>query len=127
VKLISCSGDSNADACNAWTDPADSYGEFTAYDPAASISGYHYNCWGCFGDDSGADTYEISLKNGWVLEDYGKSVSVDPGEGSASGPSGFSQGATYWKPQVQWNVSPNDGIFYKINVYVKGPKGMPYK
>ncbi len=124
VKLVSCGTDSNKDVCNGWVDPDD--GAWFSSSCGHTYYGWHMNCWGCIGNDEDTDVFEITLKNGWFFQSVQTEVIVDPGEGYALGPSGFPQGGTYWKPQIQWNVTSGDDLCHGAYVYVTGPKGVPY-
>jgi hypothetical protein len=131
VKVISCSNDANFNGCN----DVGGQGEACVADTApfltesdSSISGRHYNCWGVFGDDAGTDTYQITLANGWVLEQLTFQKFVDAGEGWVKSPvSTFSAGASQWTANVEWNVSPNDDLRYEGMIFITGPKGVPHK
>lgn len=134
VKVVSCGKDGKTNFCN---------GQFfqiglpcgqglitdAAPTPAGvTFSGRHDNCWGAVGDDEGTDVFEISLRNGWVLHElsFEKSISGKD-EGTVTAPSGFVPGATSWKPEIKWSVSPADEIAYWAFVVIRGPKGVPHK
>lgn len=122
VKVISCGTDSNKDVCNGWVDPDD--GDWFSYTCGQTYSGFHLNCWGCIGDDLGTDKFEITLKNGWVIDGGQVHVIVDEGFAfRVEVPSGV----TSWKPSIQWNVTPNDDLCHGADVYISGPKGVPWK
>jgi hypothetical protein len=125
VKLIACGTDSNRDVCNEWADPDD--GLWFASICADTFYGFHLNVWGAIGDDVGTDKFEITLKNGWVIDGGKVYVYVDQGEGYTLGPGTVPVGVTSWKPSVQWNVSPNDDLCHGADVYISGPKGVPWK
>ncbi len=140
VHVVGCSNDGNENRCNGfdpggddfanvpWDDSLDIYSSHGhGFDPA--IAGYHWNCWGCVGNDSGIDKYQITLKNGWTLshmlleegDDFGSDYDVSP-------PSpGFPGGATSWTPQFSWMASPNDYAWYAVGIEVEGPCGTNYK
>jgi hypothetical protein len=122
VKLISCGDDSNADECNGHKDPDDS-SWFTAGSGDA-LSGFHMNVWGAIGDDTGTDSYQISLANGWEMVNF--YWDVDGDEVSATKPSGFKPTAN-WSPSTNWVVTPNDTLFYQGVITIHGPLGVPYK
>ena len=124
VKVIFCGTDGNTDSCNGQQDPDDEGG----FSPVASDSfdGWHFNTWGAIGDDTDTDKFQIALKNGWVMQSFAWDVSVDPGEGWANKPTGFSQSAN-WSPSVKWLVTPNDTVAYVGTVTIVGPVGVPYK
>jgi hypothetical protein len=123
VKVVSCGTDSNIDACNGQQDPDDDGFSAGGDD---SFNGWHYNVWGAIGDDSGTDTFQIALKNDWVMQSFGWSVNVDSGEGNAGKPGGFAQIAN-WQPSVGWWISPNDSLYYVGVVTMVGPAGVPHK
>jgi hypothetical protein len=131
VKVVSCSGDANFNGCNG----AGGKGDACVADSApflsesdASISGRHYNCWAAIGDDSGTDTYQVTLANGWALEELIFEKFVEAGEGWVKSPaSTFSAGATQWTAKVAWSVTPNDDLRYEALAFIRGPKGVPHK
>jgi hypothetical protein len=125
VKMVSCGDDSNKDVCQpGWVDPDD--GDWFSSSCGQTFYGFHLNCWGCVGDDAGTDKFEITLKNGWVIDGGKVYVNVDDGEGFA-----FRQevpsGVASWKPSIQWSVTPNDALCHGADVYISGPKGVPWK
>jgi hypothetical protein len=126
VQVVSCGTDGNRDQCNRWTDPDDESPGFLWLYSDSSIFGGHGNVWGAVGNDKGTDRYQIALENDWVLEAFHWRVSVDPGEGFAFEPSGFTKAPT-WSPSVTWNVSPDDRVFYAAVVTIAGPIGVPHK
>jgi hypothetical protein len=125
VKLVSCGTDANLDECNGKRDPDD--GNWFSWACAQTFYGFHLNCWGCIGDDLGTDKFEITVKNGWVIDGGKVYVHVDSGEGYTLGPGAVPSNVTSWKPSVQWNVSSNDDLCHGADVYISGPKGVPWK
>jgi hypothetical protein len=125
VKLISCGTDSNKDVCNGKSDPDD--GDWFSSSCGQTFYGFHYNVWGTIGDDLGTDQFEITLKNGWVIDGGKIHVFVDQGEGYTRGPGAVPSGVPTWKPSVQWNVTPDDSLCHGADVYTVGPKGVPWK
>lgn len=125
VKLISCGTDANLDECNGKRDPDD--GNWFSWSCAQTFYGFHYNVWGAIGDDLGTDKFEITVKNGWVIDGGKVYVHVDQGEGYTLGPGAVPSNVTSWKPSVSWNVSPNDDLCHGADVYIVGPKGVPWK
>ena len=125
VKLISCGTDSNKDVCNGWVDPDDD--AWFSWNCAQTFYGFHLNCWGCIGDDLGTDKFAITLKNGWVIDGGKVYVNVDQGEGYTLGPGAVPSGVTSWNPSIQWNVTSNDDLCHGADVYISGPKGVPWK
>jgi len=125
VKLVSCGNDSNKDVCNGVVDPND--GDWFSSSCGQTFYGFHLNCWGCIGDDFGTDKFEITVKNGWVIDGGKIHVNVASGEGYTLGPGAVPSNGTSWKPSVQWNVSSNDDLCHGADVYISGPKGVPWK
>jgi hypothetical protein len=121
VKVVSCGHDSNGDQCNGHKDPDDTW--FTAGSGDA-LSGFHMNVWAAIGDDTGTDSYQISLKNGWEMLNF--YWDVDGDEVSATKPAGF-QPVANWSPSTNWVVTPNDTLFYQGVITIVGPLGVPYK
>ncbi|MCI0408694.1 MAG: hypothetical protein L0191_09050 [Acidobacteria bacterium] len=127
VKIVSCSTDASDDACNNWIDPDSVWLAGWNCSATETFCGNHFNCTYC-GTDTGTDTFQITLKNGWVIEamSFSKDVTA-PGEASASGPSNVPNGATVWQPSVNWSVTGNDGVTYGAAVFITGPAGVPWK
>lgn len=130
VQVTHCSNDGNENVCNNKDGGGDSYyfSSATVNPSDTAIHGYHYNCWGCIGDDGGSDTYQITLLNGWKLSDI-LLCEHDPGsEGDVNGPSPeFPLGATSWAPKWSWDVTPNDHVSYAAAIEIEGDCGVPYK
>jgi hypothetical protein len=132
INLVNCSDDANENHCNGVDAGGDWY---VAPQPFSSgpgfeesIYGYHYNCWGCIGNDSGTDKYQVTLANGWtfsglLLEEH------DPGsEGDVNGPTpGFPSGASSWAPQWGWMATSDDYVWYAAAIEIEGDCGVPYK
>jgi hypothetical protein len=131
VKVVSCSGDANFNGCNAAGGKGDACVADTApflSESDNSISGRHYNCWAAIGDDSGTDTYQVTLLNDWALEELTFQKFVEAGEGWVKSPvSSFSAGATQWTAKIAWSVTPNDDLRYEALVFIRGPKGVPHQ
>lgn len=129
VTVASCATDSNCDQCNTHLDPddADQWCLVVIYGNT-SVQGSKHNNWAAIGDDSGSDTYQVSLKNGWICDHLGPLQGiVDPGEGWTKGPWLFASGASTCKVQIDWLVTPDDSLFYDLPIFVKGPKGTSWK
>jgi len=129
VKVVSCSNDANDNTCNDVDPGGDACLEslpFTSGQFDSSISGRHYNCWATVGDDSGTDTYQITLANGWTLEELTFHKFVEAGEGWVARPA-FSAGASQWTAKIKWSVTPNDDLRYEGLVFIRGPKDVPHK
>jgi hypothetical protein len=140
VEVVSCGDDGNENSCNSnvtegdacasqyfppWFVGLDREGRLLGPQGPAAV-GYHANCWGAVGDDSGTDTYRIALKNGWVLDRAQFLSSVPEGEGhtvppSGGLPAGFIAGASSWSPSIDWSVTPGDAVIYNLYVTIRGP------
>ena len=135
VQVISCGTGTSYDGCSGWYDPEDDlpFSWFPPYFGCAEVGlafcGQHYNLlWASYGTDTGVDKFQITLKNGWVLEfmDFTKWIS-DVGEASVTAPSGFTPGSTAWQPHVPWSATADDSLGYQGFVTIAGPKGVPWK
>jgi hypothetical protein len=97
--------------------------------PVNGYAGYHGSGWQLFtATDSGTDTFNISLKNGWV------------NAGGATFESASSDGSSYanlaapisnaplpnWSWQVNWNVDACGMVGYDGAINIMGPAGVPY-
>jgi hypothetical protein len=136
VDVVSCSLDANKNICNHVEDMnacAGGVSEWAWADPwlvgNSTFQGWHSNCWGAVGDDSGTDIYQITLKNGWVLEsfEFDKDVSGDDGDFVKAPSPDFPRGAATWKVSVKWLASSDDEVTYDGFVGISGPKGVPHK
>lgn len=91
--------------------------------------GFHGNCWGAVTDDGGADTYLIGpLKNGWTLASFTFHDSLPKNDScdDAVKPPGFQAGDGLWVPSISWCVTSGDSLFYRLWIYIVGPKGFPH-
>ena len=79
------------------------------------------------GDDAGTDTFHITLKNDWVLENFEFDVdkSGDDGDYVKAPIPAFPRGATKWSPSVKWLASADDEVTYEGQIMISGPKGVP--
>jgi hypothetical protein len=130
VKLIACGTDSNADYCNGWIDPDDGGAAFYLLgDPEfdlVAFAGSHQNCPGCVGDDVGADTYQVQLANGWVLDQMVFiPLPSETGEADAKLIWPFPAGASSWQTSINWLATSGDSIMYFVVLLISGPKGVP--
>jgi hypothetical protein len=110
TKLISCGTDSNYDWCRGWVDPEDNTPSYPGTGPlTVPIHGSHHNCWGCVGNDSGTDEYEVTLANGWIIDsiDMTRGYKTNKNEAWASEPP-LPPGASRWRPRIDWYATPND-------------------
>jgi hypothetical protein len=134
VQLVQCGDDGNTDSCNGVLLPDSSYSlvdiEAKAFSPKppVAVAGWHSNCWGCVGNDSGTDKYKITLKNGWQLAAAVFEVHASSSDDSAQlSPTAIPWGATSWTWDWSWVVTPNDYIHYQVAVGIDGPCGIPHK
>jgi hypothetical protein len=135
MKVVSCSMDANDNQCNGVTDlnPCAMPSEWSSIQPwpefGSAISGWHANCLGAVGDDSGTDVYEIALINDWVLEtfEFHRDVSGDDGDYVKLPTPAFPRGAATWKVSIKWLASSDDEVKYEGLVGIIGPKGVPHK
>ena len=136
VKVVSCDLDANDNICNNFkeTNPcALGVAEWADINPwivsDASILGWHSNCPAAVGDDSGTDVYQITLKNGWVLEsfEFDPDLSGDDGDYVKAPTPAFPRGASTWKVSVKWLASVDDEVTYEGRIGITGPKGVPHK
>ena len=101
----------------------------------ATIWARHKNCnldadWDGDRDDV-QDIYKITLKNGWVFKE------IRPEEWRSSTDERISMprfkelkkviGKSEWRPEIKWEISPNDSIFYAYWVQIEGPRGFSFK
>lgn len=127
VQLISCGTDSHRDECNDWVDPDDGYPFYLMCINGATFWGTHQSNWGAPWSDNDTDTFQITLKNGWVFDSMQMEEFLNSGA-SYTGPSGFPVGGTSWQPQVQWHVAPYATyLTYCAHVTIAGSKGVPWK
>lgn len=133
--MARCSNDANENRCNGVSDycfcsnfggvidnlpPGWSQGE-------PSITGYHTNCAEAIGDDSGTDTCNITLKNGWAIlvvagTWHGSSDSEKVVLPSLQQREAWGGLASITIP-VSWHVTPSDEVGYALKVYIIGTPG----
>lgn len=89
----------------------------------SSIAGYHYNTVQ-LSADVGWDRYTATVKNGYVFHDIKSSYENIDG-GHASNIEGFKKGGASTTFTMQWSADGDGGVFYTINLYAIGPKGVP--
>jgi len=138
VKIVHCSEDSNNYRCNDYLEIGQCWWLFGGIDQASNtggsaIYGSHGNCSGAVGDDSGTDVFEIDLKGGWVL-DNARFVSTISEQGEAwtrprAGelPSGYLEGASFWRPEIEWLATPGDSLQYGLFIGIRGPECSSHK
>jgi hypothetical protein len=134
VKHCSPGGDKNyCNGVNASTGGSCFQTSLKNFKAWGSIYARHVNCDHAIDWDDGMDRYAITLKNKWVftrvsftdhkssgsekvkpLPDHGTLRKIIPGQSS-------------WEPIISWKVSPGpDQLEYMWEIWIKGPKGVPY-
>jgi len=130
VTVKACGNNGNVNYCNETSSSSYSFDNPFLKDHCnnVAIKGFHWNAWGAVGNDTGTDAYQISLKNGWVIDNasYKRYVSSGDEVVSATPPTSTAIGNTTYTPSIYWNVSPNDHIAYCFRIWIKGPKGVPH-
>ncbi len=131
VQVVSCSGAGNRNVCNSHGFYGVGPSVWFLHIPKelaaeAAIVGAHFNRAAAIGNDKGTDSYRIALKNDWTMESFEWRVSVEPQQGAARKPTGFTKGPT-WSPSVEWEVTPSDQVVYAVVVTISGPRGVPHK
>lgn len=99
----------------------------TGGNPATGFYGYHASGWG--GGETGDDPFDanFNLSNGWVVDYVTGLSSYTVGGGSYAAESSASQfGATSPSVDVNWKADACGLILYTGDIYVIGPKGLPY-
>ncbi len=98
--------------------------------PWVGLQGYHQSAWGT-GGPSGNDKFWLTppLQNGWVLSSTdvywetlvgnGGNVSEDPSSTTPPGTSNPTLG-------VDWTANNCGAIYYQGDMFIIGPKGVPY-
>jgi hypothetical protein len=124
ISVAACGKDGNKNRCNHVNPGRNGT---CAIDPfmnscSGTFGGFHYNCHGAVGSDSGTDEFSITLFNGWTITD----VSVQKDAGVGSPVPALTAGNTTWKPKVTWSVGPGGMVEYCAHVYITGPKGVPH-
>jgi hypothetical protein len=128
-----CGTGADYDSCNGWHDPDDSVpwfmGKGGCDNQVETLGGYHADNWCCqFSPDEGTDTYPLALKNSWVFEDWSfvpsrSSDDVPLPDVVAAPLMGFASS----KAQIHWKTNANDWVAYNAWVFIKGPRGVPWK
>lgn len=126
VELLDCSTSSNADCCNDFYH-ADTIQWFCPVDPQASYCGSHMTPWGELWPDNGIDSFRIQLANGWEILTIDFDVDMEPGESMARRISGDPAGESSWTEEIAWSTTPNDDVFYRADVRIIGPRGIPHQ
>ncbi len=128
VQVISCSHDSNKDCCNGQCDASDGNWFTACGTPNSSICGSHYNAWGAVGNDSGTDHYKVDLSSSfWRIEHVDFEPTFDPGEGFVQLQPNNSFHKKIGDFKINWEVTPNDNVFYDMSVHMSGPCGISHK
>jgi hypothetical protein len=109
--------------------PSDSYTCYVTDIGYGTVSAIHSTAWGL---DSGTDSYQARLANGWVTDSIKFEVSPAM-DASAGPPSGFQAGLDHVDIQVHWQNYGGDYFTgsgtsdsYRIEVFIRGPKGFPW-
>ena len=121
VHVDKCGDDANFNACGQqWGGPG-------------TIRGWHKNSctiWfaGCYVDDDDWDKYTtVTLQHDWAITSVNTTKSLSSNQEWIMGPGQPAFGATSWKPQYHWHVSPSDTVEYRTFIDIAGPRGVPYK
>lgn len=138
---ISCSNQGDADLCQPGTISFSALCSLGAGGDASvhSIQATHIGCWG--DSDNGTDTYFAIVANEWVIVSLdfwpepqfpGDLTSLNAGDGTVSyviGPAIPTPVQTTVSVviSVPWRIGGGGGmIVYTADIYIKGPKGVPY-
>jgi hypothetical protein len=87
-----------------------------------------------YGHDSGTDNYKIArLLNGWRAYEI-EFTRFNMHDSTVQDPAGFNQGYDWFDVQVHWDQDGGSIIAshcavnqYELKIYIRGPKGMPWK
>lgn len=132
VQLVSCGTDADHNFCNTWNDLGcvNGFCPDTSCKNSLTLSGHHWNWWCCTGTVSGYDGYKATLKNGWVFDTWNWVPVTSGGSGIEVYIAGdnLNPGWTKWDTQyIGWKTNNDDWVAYHAYVYIKGPKGVPWK
>jgi hypothetical protein len=121
---VNCSYEADVDKCNSHynTDsvPFCATPFVSAGQDGDTIVGYH---WTCVGDSDGTDSYSASLENGWLFE---SAVFMDLKGSSSATMTGFQSGTDSINVKVNWSNEDVSYVLYRMNISIKGPKGVPH-
>jgi hypothetical protein len=121
---VSCSYEADEDKCNSKSDsdsvPFCQDPFVAAGQDGDTIVGYH---WTCVGDSDGTDSYSASLKNGWLFE---SAAFTNLSGGNSAAMTGFQSGTTSMNVKVNWSNENVSYVLYRMNISIKGPKGIPH-
>lgn len=128
---VTCGTEANYNECNknlgSWTAVCVAP-SIPAPDVNATFDGRHSNCWATEGNDVDDDVYEINLQNGWTFHSMKMATYKTSNDETVENPNPpLPVASSYWKPSINWGVSPNDLVRYKVWVTISGPKGVPYQ
>jgi hypothetical protein len=121
---VSCSYEADEDKCdshdNSDSVPFCSAPFVSAGQDGDTIVGYH---WTCVGDSEGTDSYSASLENGWLFE---SAAFTNLSGGNSAAMTGFQSGTTSMNVKVNWSNENVSFVLYRMNISIKGPKGVPH-
>lgn len=135
VKVVHCSTGGDYNKCNSLNTSTGGSCFAKAIIPiilTTSLYAQHVNCDVAVDWDKGKDRYDVTLKNGWVFlkveyihDQSSPSEKVNFGDYAALRRNLL--GATSWKPEIEWEVSPGpDQLEYGFWLTIEGPKGVPH-
>ena len=128
--LPHCGTDGNANQCNAYKTKGDSCvtsgDDYIAPPGGTAIYGFHSNCSGAIGDDSGVDRYDIKLLNGWIIREIVEVKRVRSSSDERVVTPSLATGRSNASLAVNWKVTPGDHVRYWYKVKVIGPLGTSY-
>jgi hypothetical protein len=135
VKVVHCSTEGDYNKCNSLDTSTGGSCFAKGIIPVIKTTtfyAWHVNCDLVVDWDKGFDSFDVTLKNGWVF----KKVEYIHDESSGSEKIIFGDyaalrhnlpGKSSWKPQIYWEVSPGpDQLQYGFWLTIEGPKGFPY-
>jgi hypothetical protein len=119
VQVTHCGHSVGANRCNNEIDA-----DFSAA-PIYAVQGFHQSLavFCLLGGGTGADTYAVSLKNGWTVT--GVAQHILGGDGEVTEFSGFVKGASDVTGIVTWSLDSCESITYAVNLGIGGPIGVP--
>jgi len=140
VNVAHCSDDAGDNKCNGTTSGhvnlftafAESQPHFpvTTLDSngtapmGTTIDSRHSSDWGLASDDD-TDTYSISLKNGWTVDQVQIASAQD--NGAVALTQSISAGAKSGTLVVHYHIGASGGwVAYGVNIVITGPKGVPF-
>ncbi len=122
-----CASAGYRSVCNSGRDPVID----PLLDPEATLTGFHASLFSRNGD-SGVDTAEIRLANGWMTHrmDYQlRRWGYTSRGGNVESVTGCATGCATTRLEARWRT-PGDyynGVHYVVRQYIVGPQGVPYQ